>query len=205
LDDEAAVCAPEISRGCEAAEWRFFFGADLGRPIGLRVADRLSPDVSRRTRDMECPRVARAQRCATLSGSGVELPFPPVIELGPDLPVTARATALSSPASLCRLHGGAKARPQSAGHGSPALRRRLARSARVARAHALEHYGSDRRSGHSGDGLVDPPARAGECSVLGQLFDLLCQKPPVRFRGCEVGRAYVGGPRCFSSPEPTQR
>ncbi len=35
-----------------------------------------------------------------------------------------------------------------------------------------------------------------ERSVLDQLFDLLREKPPVRFRWCEVGGALEGGLRC---------
>jgi len=38
-----------------------------------------------------------------------------------------------------------------------------------------------------------------------RLFDLLREKPPVRFRRCEVGRAFVGGTSCVSLAKPTQR
>ena len=41
--------------------------------------------------------------------------------------------------------------------------------------------------------------------VPGQLFDLLREKPPVRFRHCEAGGAFVGGLRCVSLSESTQR
>ena len=41
--------------------------------------------------------------------------------------------------------------------------------------------------------------------VPGQLFDLLREKPPIRFRHCEVGGAFVGGLRRVWLSEPTQR